>query len=43
MFWLSAISALGVIACIIIHLFQKHPDYHLTAAEVEKIEREVRA
>jgi cytochrome o ubiquinol oxidase subunit I len=38
MFWLAAISAIGMIACIIIHLYQKHPDYHVLAAEVEKIE-----
>ena len=38
MFWLAAISAIGMIACVIIHLYQKHPDYHVLAEEVEKIE-----
>lgn len=42
MFWLSVIAAIGIIACIVLHLVQKHPDYHLTAAEVEKIERGLR-
>jgi cytochrome o ubiquinol oxidase subunit 1 len=39
MFWLAIIGVVGMIACIIAHLYQKHPDYHLLAAEVEKIER----
>jgi cytochrome o ubiquinol oxidase subunit I len=38
MFWLAAISFVGMIVCIILHLYQKHPDYYLPAAEVEKIE-----
>ena len=27
-----------MIACVIIHLYQKHPDYHVPAEEVEKME-----
>ena len=38
MFWLAIISAIAMLACVIIHLYQKHPDYHLSAEEVEKIE-----
>ncbi len=38
MFWLAALSALGIIACSIIHLYQKHPDYFVKADVVEKIE-----
>ncbi len=39
MFWLSALSLLGIIACVIAHLYVKEPEYTLTAAEVEKMER----
>jgi cytochrome o ubiquinol oxidase subunit 1 len=38
MFWLAIVSAIGMVACLIIHLYQKHPDYHVTAKEVEQIE-----
>jgi cytochrome o ubiquinol oxidase subunit 1 len=38
MFWLALISAIGIIVCIIMHLSEKHPDYYITAKEVEKIE-----
>jgi len=38
MFWLAAIGAIGMIVCIILHLYQKHPDYHVTAEEVAEIE-----
>jgi cytochrome o ubiquinol oxidase subunit I len=38
MFWLAALSAIGMIAGIIIHLYQKHPDYYVPAQEVEQIE-----
>lgn len=38
MFWLAAVSTVGLVACVIIHLYQKHPGYHLTPQEVEKIE-----
>lgn len=38
MFWLAALSALGMLACIVAHLYQKQPDYHVSAKEVEKIE-----
>lgn len=38
MFWLAIVSTIGMLAGIIIHLYQKHPDYHFPAEEVEKIE-----
>ena len=38
MFWLAILSAIGMIAGAIIHIYQKHPDNHLSAAEVAKIE-----
>ena len=41
MFWLAAISVIGMIACVIIHLYQKHPGYHITAEELEKLESKV--
>jgi cytochrome o ubiquinol oxidase subunit 1 len=38
MFWLAGLAAIGMIACCIKHLAEKHPDYYIKAAEVEKIE-----
>jgi cytochrome o ubiquinol oxidase subunit 1 len=38
MFWLAAVSMAGMIAGIIVHLYQKHPDYYVPANEVEQIE-----
>jgi cytochrome o ubiquinol oxidase subunit 1 len=38
MFWLALISVLGIVVCAILHLAVKHPDYHISAEEVEKIE-----
>lgn len=38
MFWLAALSAVGIVVCVILHLYEKHPDYHISAKEVEKIE-----
>jgi cytochrome o ubiquinol oxidase subunit 1 len=38
MFWLAAVSMVGMVAGIILHLYQKHPDYHVSAKEVEQIE-----
>lgn len=38
MFWLSIVSVIGMIACTIVHLAQKFPDYFITAEEVAKIE-----
>jgi cytochrome o ubiquinol oxidase subunit I len=37
-FWLAALCFIGMIVCIIVHLSQKHPEYTVTAAEIEKIE-----
>ncbi len=39
-FWLAGIGAIGMLGCVIAHLYQKHPDYHLLAKEVEKIEKQ---
>ena len=38
MFWLAGIGLIGIIACAIIHLYEKHPDYHVPANDVEQIE-----
>lgn len=38
MFWLTLLSTIGIIVCIIAHLYQKHPGYHLTPQEVATIE-----
>lgn len=42
-FWLAAISAIGIIVCTIIHLSEKHPEYTVTVKEIEKIEGKQRA
>ncbi len=42
MFWLAALSGIGMLVCIILHLYEKHPDYHVSAEEVEKIESRTR-
>lgn len=42
MFWLAAVSAIGIVACIIIHLSVKHPEYTVTVEEIEKIEGKLR-
>ncbi len=39
MYWLVALSFIAMIACVILHLYQKHPDYHVPADEVKMIER----
>lgn len=38
MWWLAILGTIGLIACIIAHLYEKHPGYHLTPEEVAKIE-----
>jgi cytochrome o ubiquinol oxidase subunit 1 len=38
MFWLAILSTIGIVACVILHLYQKHPDYHVSVEEVKKIE-----
>lgn len=40
MFWLAAISGIGILIAIIGHLFLKEPEYYVTKEEVEKIEGE---
>lgn len=39
MYWLAIISAIGMIASIIIHVYQKDVDYHLSIEEVKEMER----
>lgn len=39
MYWLAALAAIGMIACLIRHLYEKHPGYHLTPKEVEAYEK----
>lgn len=39
MFWLSAISAVGILACIIKRLYEKETDYYVPAEVVQKMER----
>jgi cytochrome o ubiquinol oxidase subunit 1 len=41
MFWLAAISFLGMVVCVIIRLSDDHTDYYVPAAEVEKIEAKI--
>lgn len=41
MFWLAGLCSLGIIACTIIRLFVKEPEYTVSAQEIEKIERGV--
>jgi cytochrome o ubiquinol oxidase subunit I len=38
MFWLAAIGLIGMIVFVIVHLYEKHPGYHLTPKEIEKFE-----
>jgi cytochrome o ubiquinol oxidase subunit 1 len=38
MFWLAGVSAVAIIICVIKHLWQKEPDYFISAQEVEKME-----
>jgi len=39
MFWLSILSTVGIIVCIIAHLYVKEPEYIITAADAEKMEK----
>lgn len=38
MFWLAGLGAIGLVVCSILHLYQKHPEYSIPAAEVALIE-----
>jgi len=38
MFWLAGISFLGMVACLIFRVYEKHTDYYVTAEEVREIE-----
>lgn len=38
MFWLVGLSAVAIIACCIMYLYQKHREYNLKAQDIEKIE-----
>lgn len=39
MFWLALISAILLVGCLILRLYEKHTEYYVTAAEVKKIEK----
>lgn len=39
MFWLAILSFIGIIVCAIVRLADKHTEYHLSAEEVEHIEK----
>ena len=38
LFWMAAISALGIIACVIWRLYEKETEYYVQVAEIRKIE-----
>lgn len=38
MFWLAVLGTIGIIVCVILHLSDKHPEYYITAEELEKLE-----
>ncbi len=38
MFWLVGVSTIGILACSIYHLYQKHKEHTLSVKEIEKIE-----
>lgn len=38
MFWLSILSVIGIVVCLILRLAQKHTEYVVTGKEIEKIE-----
>lgn len=38
MFWLAAISAIGIVACIIFRMYEKDTEFCVPASEIEKIE-----
>ncbi|MBP9841107.1 MAG: cytochrome o ubiquinol oxidase subunit I [Simkaniaceae bacterium] len=40
MFWLAILSGVGMIACLILRLSEKEPDYYVPVDEIEKRERE---
>jgi cytochrome o ubiquinol oxidase subunit 1 len=40
MFWLVLVSTVGIIACSIMHLYQKHKEYNLKASVIAKIEQQ---
>jgi cytochrome o ubiquinol oxidase subunit 1 len=42
MYWLAALGAISLIVFVIMHLSEKHPEYHISAEEVEKMEREIK-
>ncbi|GAM26821.1 hypothetical protein SAMD00019534_099960, partial [Acytostelium subglobosum LB1] len=39
MFWLAALSVIAIVACVIKHLWQKEPDYLISADEIKKMEK----
>ncbi len=40
MMWLAALSCIGIIVCLVLRLSDTHTEYHISASEVEKMERQ---
>ncbi|MBI3236263.1 MAG: cbb3-type cytochrome c oxidase subunit I, partial [Chlamydiales bacterium] len=38
-FWMAILSVVGIVACVIFHLSDKHPEYTVSAEEIEKNEK----
>lgn len=38
MFWLAALTTFGMLVCVVIRLFDKDVDYHVSVEEIKKIE-----
>ena len=41
--WLAVVSAVGVVACLIVRLMDRHTETFITPEEIERIEKECRA
>lgn len=41
MFWLAAITFVGILVCVIMRLSDDHTDYYIPAAEVERLEAKI--
>lgn len=40
MYWMAAVSAIGILACLVIRLLDKEPEYTLEASVIKQIEKE---
>ena len=40
--WLAVVGLVGAIACFVVRAFEEEPEYVVTAAEVEKMEKDPR-